>query len=143
MKTFFGVDYQKAFSYGTIMTESGKILKQGRFANDAKSVARFLDRYGCSECSAVLEATRNWCVMHDCLEELTGQVTLAHPLKVKAIAEAKRSYDPCREYKTPNSRWRIRRMAGPLRADRPSFGVGPASRRRQSSFSRWRGSLVG
>jgi len=37
----------------------------------------------------VLEATRNWTVVHDILEELTADVTLAHPLKVRAIAEAK------------------------------------------------------
>jgi transposase len=89
MKTFVGVDYHKAFSYGTIMTGTGQILKQGRFANHPEAVGRFLGEHGGDECSAVLEATRNWCVMHDWLEERTGQVTLAHPLKVRAIAEAK------------------------------------------------------
>jgi transposase len=89
MKTFFGVDYHKAFSYGTIMNEAGDILKQGRFSNHPEAVARFLAPHKGPACSAVLEATRNWCVMHDWLEELTGHVTLAHPLKVKAIAEAK------------------------------------------------------
>lgn len=88
-KTFVGVDYHKAFSYGTIMTPSGEILKQGRFANHPRAVAGFLGEYAGEDCSAVLEATRNWCVMHDWLEDLTGQVTLAHPLKVRAIAEAK------------------------------------------------------
>jgi len=89
MKTYFGVDYHKKFSHGTIMTESGKILKQGRFSNQPESVARFLDGYGDGECFSVLEATRNWTVMHDILEDLTSDVTLAHPLKVRAIAEAK------------------------------------------------------
>ncbi|HEC03810.1 MAG TPA: IS110 family transposase [Phycisphaerales bacterium] len=89
MKTFVGVDYHKKFSYGTIMTETGQIIKQGRFANHPNSVAGFLGEYGGSSCSAVLEATRNWTVMHDWLEELVDQVTLAHPLKVRAIAEAK------------------------------------------------------
>jgi len=89
MKTFFGVDYHKRFSYGTIMNETGEIIKQGRFDNRPESVARFLGEYGGTDCAAVLEATRNWCVMHDWLEELAGEVTLAHPLKVKAIAEAK------------------------------------------------------
>ena len=89
MKTYFGVDYHKRFSHGTIMTESGKILKQGRFSNHPESVASFLDGHGGSECFSVLEATRNWTVMHDILEDLTSDVTLAHPLKVRAIAEAK------------------------------------------------------
>jgi transposase len=89
MKTFVGVDYHKKFSYGTIMTEAGEIIKQGRFANHPDSVAGFPGEHGGSCCSAVLEATRNWTVMHDWLEELVDDVTLAHPLKVKAIAEAK------------------------------------------------------
>jgi transposase len=89
MKTFVGVDYHKKFSYGTIMTEAGEIIKQGRFANHPDSVASFLGEHSGSSCSAVLEATRNWMVMHDWLEELVDEVTLAHPLKVKAIAEAK------------------------------------------------------
>jgi transposase len=36
-----------------------------------------------------MEATRNWTVMFDWLDELVDEVVLAHPLKVKAIAEAK------------------------------------------------------
>ncbi|HUW19844.1 MAG TPA: IS110 family transposase [Sedimentisphaerales bacterium] len=89
MKTYFGVDYHKKYSQGTIMNEEGKILKQGRFLNHRESVDRFLDAYGGDNCLSVLEATRNWTVMHDILEELTSDVTLAHRLKVKAIAEAK------------------------------------------------------
>jgi len=89
MKTFVGVDHHKAFSYGTIMTQTGQILKQGRFANHPESLSRFLGEYAGSDCSSVVEASRNWTVMHDWLEEQTGQVTLAHPLKVRMIAEAK------------------------------------------------------
>ena len=37
----------------------------------------------------MIEATRNWTVMFDWLDELVDEVVLAHPLKVKAIAEAK------------------------------------------------------
>ena len=89
MKTFVGIDYHKKFSYGTIMTETGQILKQARFDNHPQAISNFMGQYAGPDCSAVLEATRNWCVMHDWLEELAGNVTLAHPLKVKAIAEAK------------------------------------------------------
>jgi transposase len=89
MKTYFGVDYHKKYRHGTITNEKGKILKQGRFLNHRESVSKFLDGYGGDNCLSVLEATRNWTVMHDILEEFTSDVTLAHPLKVKAIAEAK------------------------------------------------------
>ena len=89
MKTFVGIDYHKGFSYGTIMTQKGEILKQGRFSNHPHALAAFLGSHAGADCSAVLEATRGWCVMHDWLEQAVGEVTLAHPLKVKAIAEAR------------------------------------------------------
>jgi len=83
------VDFHKSYSYATIMNAQGQILKHGRFANHPDAVAKFLAPYAGADCSAVLEATRGWTVMHDWLEELTGTVTLAHPLKVRAIAEAR------------------------------------------------------
>jgi len=89
MKTFIGIDYHKRFSYGTIMTEAGQIVKQSRFNNHPEAVAAFLGEYSSNGCSAVLEAGYNSLVMHDWLDDLVGSVTLADPLKVKAIAEAK------------------------------------------------------
>lgn len=89
MKTFVGVDYHKHYSYGTIVDEAGQVLKRGRFANRPEALNEFLGQYGGPGCSAVLEATRNWCVMHDWLEAQVEQVALAHPLKVRAIAEAR------------------------------------------------------
>jgi transposase len=89
MKTYVGIDYHKRFSYGTIMTEAGTIVKQAKFNNHPEAVAAFLGEFGSNGCSAVLEAGYNSLVMHDWLDELIGSVTLADPLKVKAIAEAK------------------------------------------------------
>lgn len=89
MKTYVGIDYHKRFSYATIMTETGQIVKQGRFNNNPDAVARFIGPYGGSECSAVLEAGYNSLVMYDWLDELIHSVTLGHPSKLKVIAEAK------------------------------------------------------
>lgn len=87
MRYFVGVDFHKSTSYLTIMDQSGQIEKQGRIENNKEELTRFLAPY--PETSAVLEAGRNWTLMYDWLEELTDKVTLAHPLKVKAIASAK------------------------------------------------------
>jgi transposase len=88
MKTYMGVDYHKRFSYATVMDEQGHVLKQGRVANSPKAIGAFLDGYGGADCAAVLEATRTWETMHDWLDESCGRVVLAHPLKLRAIAEA-------------------------------------------------------
>ena len=90
MRTYIGVDYHRKYSYMTVMDEKGKIIEQGQVANNAEAVKVFLNRAGVNgESAAVMEATRNWTVMHDWLEEMVDEVHLAHPLKVKAIAEAK------------------------------------------------------
>lgn len=89
MKNYVGIDYHKRFSYGTIMTEAGKIVKQSRFNNHPKAIAAFLGDSCNHNSSAVLEAGYNSVVMYDWLDELIDSVTLADPLKVKAIAEAK------------------------------------------------------
>ncbi|MBZ5653446.1 MAG: IS110 family transposase, partial [Acidobacteriia bacterium] len=66
------------------------MLRQGTVENRKEAVTRFLARDdGAGDSAAVLEATRNWAVMHDWLEGLVDEVHLAHPQKVKAIAEAK------------------------------------------------------
>jgi transposase len=90
MRMYIGVDYHRGYSYMTAMDETGKICARGRVANDREGVTEFLNRanHG-GQAAAVLEATRNWMVMYDLLEELVGEVHLAHPLKVKAIAEAR------------------------------------------------------
>ncbi len=56
--------------------------------NDRQSLGGFLERYR-ENSHAVIEATRNWMVMYDWLDDICDDVVLAHPLKVKAIADAK------------------------------------------------------
>jgi len=85
---YLGVDYHKAFSYCTMMDERGKVVKQGRMENSADGVKGFVKGVD-GEITGVMEATRNWTLMYDWLEEEVEEVKLAHPLKVKAIAEAK------------------------------------------------------
>lgn len=85
---YVGVDYHKRSSYVRVVDERGKVVKEGQIANTRDAVAALLE--GRAEgASAVLEAGRNWAVMYDWLEELVDAVTLAHPAKVRVIAEAK------------------------------------------------------
>lgn len=83
-----GVDYHKAYSHLVVQDASGKTLRSGRVRNDHRSIAGFLLPFS-GNAHAVMEATRNWTVMFDWLDEIVDEVVLAHPLKVKAIAEAK------------------------------------------------------
>jgi hypothetical protein len=58
----------------------------GRYPDDAMNL-RAQDAL--ANCSSVLQAIRNWCEMHDWLEELSGTTYPKHPNKTLIIAEAK------------------------------------------------------
>ena len=83
-----GVDYHKAYTHLVVQDSGGKVLRSGKVKNDPQSLAGFLTPY-LENSHAVMEASRNWTVMYDWLDELCDDVVLAHPLKVKAIADAK------------------------------------------------------
>ncbi|MER8474060.1 transposase [Mesorhizobium sp. M1328] len=83
-----GVDYHKSYSQLVVEDAAGKTLRSGRVKNDRQSLGSFLERYG-ENSHAIVEATRNWMVMYDWLDDICDDVVLTHPLKVKAIADAK------------------------------------------------------
>ena len=84
---FIGVDHHKQVSVMTILDEGGRERKRGRVANLRRHVEKFLADY--RSFTAVLEAGRSSYVMADLLRELGGEVKIANPLQVKAIAHAR------------------------------------------------------
>lgn len=87
---YVGVDYHKKYSFATAINEEGSVIKYRRLDNRPEAFEEFFDDLE-GPSSAVLEASRTWGVMFDLLEGIDGveSTTLAHPLKVRAIAEAK------------------------------------------------------
>lgn len=83
-----GVDFHKAYSHMTVMDGQGQVVRVGKVPNTVEAVQAFVAPYR-DDAQAVLEATRNWTVMYDMLERELRAVYLAHPLKVRAIAEAR------------------------------------------------------
>src|SRR4030042_5191976 len=71
----------------TVLDEDGRELKNGRVLNLRKNLGRFLE--GDHPFAAVLEAGRSSYVMADLLRELGGDVKMANPVQVKAIAHAR------------------------------------------------------
>jgi len=85
-----GIDYHKRYSQMTVMEKDGTIVKEGKVANRPEAVKEFLGSYE-GEAQAAVEATLNWTVIFDMVEELLGegQVKLCHTSKARAIAEAR------------------------------------------------------
>jgi len=84
---YIGVDYHKKYSYMVVKDENGNVAGRGTVNNTKEEVQQFLEPYRPG--MAVVEATRNWGLIYDWLDEVLDDVALAHPLKVKTIAEAR------------------------------------------------------
>jgi transposase len=84
---FAGLDYSKRFSVATVVDGKGRIIKKGKLQNRRVEYEEFFQ--GLKKVKAVMEAGRNYHVGAELLEGLVEEIKLAHPLKVRAIAEAK------------------------------------------------------
>ena len=85
---YAGIDAHSKTSWITIMDEKGKILKREQINSSRQDVRKSLGRYR-RPIRAVVEASRSWGPIYDWLDEVTDDVILAHPGKVRAIAEAR------------------------------------------------------
>jgi len=84
---FIGVDHHKQWSVMSILGDVGPEVKYGRVDNRRDAVRRFLE--GCEPFTAVVEAGYSSYVMADLLRELGGEVKMANPGDLKAIAHAR------------------------------------------------------
>ncbi len=87
MNYYVGVDFHKNYSTVAVVDQKGTVVQKLKLYNSKDSFTEFLRPY--REISAVVEACRNWHVAVDLLDGLVKDITLAHPFKVRAIAEAK------------------------------------------------------
>ena len=88
---YVGLDVHKRVCYGTMMDEKGLVVKRGKFRNDPEGLEEFMD--GLDGALVAMEAGYCWQPLYDALEKSGHDVRLAHPLKVKAIAQAKVKID--------------------------------------------------
>lgn len=85
---YVGVDAALKESQITVMDEQGKVLKRQRVPSSRDGIHDALGRYR-QPMKAVVEASYNWGPLYDWLDEVAEEVVLAHPTKVRAIAEAR------------------------------------------------------
>lgn len=84
---FVGLDLHKKYSEYAIMDIGGALLRQGRIENNQEEMKAFSESIPASS-SVVIESSSTWYWAHRLLSE-RHTVTLANPIKNKAIASAK------------------------------------------------------
>lgn len=85
---YVGLDVHKMFVYATVLDEQGNKVKEERFLNTLEELDEFIQQLP-EDTKAVLEASSTWDPIYDYLEGAGVDVKLAHPLKTRAIAEAR------------------------------------------------------
>lgn len=85
---YVGVDAHQARSMVTVMDEAGRVLKRSQVRSTPEGLRAALGRYR-QPMKAVVEASYSWGPVYDWLGELADEVVLAHPVKVRAIADAR------------------------------------------------------
>ena len=86
---FIGIDLGTQASFFVIKNQLGERLMQARVSHDLSAVQKIMSPYLKAPCSAVMEATTSYYWMFETLQKLGCKTTLAHPLKTRAIADAK------------------------------------------------------
>jgi len=84
---YVGLDIHKEFCQACVMNESGKVLSNEKFPSTQEALDKFLDRF--DKAKFVLESTGIWEFIYEGIEKRGFEAVLAHPLKVRAIAEAR------------------------------------------------------
>ena len=88
-----GIDMHKRFSEVTVIDDTGKLVSRRKLFHDNHEVMReYFAQYG-TDVMVTVEATRSWYWLYELLESQSIPVKLAHPLKVRVIAEAKLKND--------------------------------------------------
>jgi transposase len=85
---YVGIDYHKRFALATKMTATGQVLEQVKLSNTEEELGTYLRALPAGAQVAV-EATGNWYYFYEMIEDRNIAVTLAHPLKTRAIAAAR------------------------------------------------------
>jgi transposase len=89
---YMGIDYHKKMSQVTLVAEDGQVVRRARVPNRREAFERLLVGIE-GPIIAVFEATRNWTVLDQLLDGLVQERHMAHPLKVRLIAEARSKSD--------------------------------------------------
>jgi transposase len=88
---YMGIDLHKRFMFATVIDEAGKEVERARVENKKSSILTYIKQIKNidEEISAVVEATSNSSKLYDELESELKSISLANPLKTKAIASAR------------------------------------------------------
>jgi transposase len=87
---YIGVDLHKQYFVATVMDEEGRVIRKDRVSTDRAAIKEYFQKEPrAKERKVAIEACYNWSYFFDEIQGMVTEVKLAHPLKTRAIAEAR------------------------------------------------------
>ncbi|MEW5980711.1 MAG: IS110 family transposase [Acidobacteriota bacterium] len=84
---YIGLDVHKEYIHGTVLDDSGRVVKSGKFKYSKEGFEEFF--HGIGKAKVAIEAGYCWQPAYELLEDMGHDMSLAHPLKTRLIADVK------------------------------------------------------
>ena len=88
---YIGIDYHNQYFVSTVMNQQGEVISRSRVNTDRNSISTYFNNLSSEgeKLKVVVEACYSWSYFYDQIIDKVDEVQLAHPLKTRAIAEAR------------------------------------------------------
>ncbi len=87
---YMGIDLHKQYFIATLMNQQGKVISKDRVSTDRLAISEYLKGVnGDGELKVAVEACYSLGYFYDEIKNKADEVKVAHPLKTRAIAEAR------------------------------------------------------
>ncbi len=93
MQLYAGIDMHGETTTGTIKDEKGNPIRVLKVETSKDGVKNLFERLQRKNITAVFEASKNWPRYAELIQPYCNKVIMAHPLKVRAIANARIKID--------------------------------------------------
>lgn len=85
---YVGLDIHKKYCISAVMDKEGKMIDRAKIDSNPQALKNYFEKIK-EPCHIAMEACYNWGYYMDILGEVADDISLAHPLKTKLIAEAR------------------------------------------------------
>jgi transposase len=89
MQLYAGLDVHSQFTVGTVKDDAGNIVWQLKVPTNEQGFEKLLGKFAKHELHTVFEASRGWTYVAPLIRKHSKHVVMAHPLRIRAIADAR------------------------------------------------------
>jgi transposase len=86
---YMGIDHHSQYFIAVLADDKGKELRKDRVSMDRNSIKRYFNQFAGKDLTVAMEASYGWSYFYDEVKPLVKGIKMAHPLKTRAIAEAR------------------------------------------------------